>query len=327
LLDGHESRPLIRKKIGDFLFSYGSFPDEDVPQVEGYETEFFTAPPEDRMGDRYRTIALVSAEKIGPIFLDLCALLPPHVSVVVERASEDVYLDRDVFISDIEVDAEDFIEVFKAYEFTFCEDGNIGVGAFAPDQPFEVFLSDHKEIVVYAEDAAVVHEVLGRHGVRSRKLAYYYDHPHQHVSLVEYRGFRGGQFDYVHVVEAMRQVFRMSQRLEDDVAVDEDGRPLGLVPWRAYVVAHAVRRARSSRRGQRSFGQEFLLMAETRREARRLLEDRLERDGYSLENVSELFRFDLMALPRDVRPAPAVLEKPGIWFVGDRRETPEMGWH
>lgn len=327
MLDGHELRPLIRKKVGDFLFPYGSFPDEEVTQVEGYETEFFPARPGDRMGDRFRTIALVSAEKIAPLFLDLCGLLPQRVSVVVERASEDVYVDRDVFVSEIDVDVDDFVEVFKTYEFTFCEDGNLGVGAFAPDQPFEVFLSDHKEIVVFSEEADPVHDVLRRHGVRPVALDPYYEQAHQHVSLVEYRGLRGSQFDYLHVVEALRAVFRMTQRLEDDVTLDEDGRPLGLVPWRAFVVAHPVRRARSSRRGQRSFGQEFLLTARSRREAQEMLEVRLERDGYSLENLTELFRFDLGTLPRDLRPAAAMLEKPGIWFVGDRRETPEMGWH
>lgn len=326
-MDGHERRPLIRKKVGDFLFPYGSFPDEDIAQIEGYQTEFFTPPTEDRMGDRYRTVAMASAEKIGPLFLDLCALLPARLHVVVERASEDVYTDRDVFISDIEVDADDFIEVFKAYEFTFCEDGQIGVGAFGPDQPFELFLSDHKEIVIFSDDVEPVHEVLRRHGLQSVTLEYYYDRPHQHLSLVEYRGLRSSQFDYLHVVEAMRQVFHMSQRLEEEPTVDEDGLPVGLVPWRAFVVVHPVRRARASRRGLRSFGQEFLLTAESRSEAQDLLEQRLARDGYSLQSLNELFRFDLSTLPREARPAAGVLDKPGIWFVGDRRETPEMGWH
>jgi hypothetical protein len=158
-------------------------------------------------------------------------------------------------------------------------------------------------------------------------LHYYYDHAHQHLSLVEYRGLRSGQFDYLHVVEAMRQVFHMSQRLEEDATMDEDGLPIGLVPWRAYVVVYPVRRARASRRGVRHFGQEFLLTAKSRGEAQALLEQRLQRDGYSLQSLSELFRFDLGTLPPDVRPAAGVLDKPGIWFVGDRQETPEMGWH
>ena len=327
MLDGHERRPLIRKKIGDFLFPYGSFPDEEIEQGEGYETEFFTPPNEDQMGDRYRTVVMVSAEKIGPLFLDLCALLPARVHVVVERASEDVYTDRDVFVSEIEVEAEEFVEVFKAYEFTFCEDGQIGVGAFGAAQPFELFLSDHKEVVIFAEEVEPVHAILRRHGLTAVELQYYYDHAHQHLSLVEYRGLRSGQFDYLHVVEALRQVFHMSQRLEEEPTVDEDGLPVGLVPWRAFVVVHPVRRARASRRGLRSFGQEFLLTAKSRSQAQDLLEQRLERDGYSLQSLNELFRFDLGTLPREVQPASGVLNKPGIWFVGDRRETPEMGWH
>ena len=70
-----------------------------------------------------------------------------------------------------------------------------------------------------------------------------------------------------------------------------------------------------------------MLTAKTRREAEMLLEQRLKRDGYSLQSLSELFRFDLAGLPREVQPAAGVLRKSGIWFVGDRRESPGMGWH
>ena len=111
-MDGKGLRPLIRKKVGEFLFPYGTFPDEDFTQVEGYHTEYFTSPTGDRIGDRYRTVLLVSAEKIAPIFLELCELLPDTVRVVLERASEDVYTDRDVFVSEIDVASEEFVGVY-----------------------------------------------------------------------------------------------------------------------------------------------------------------------------------------------------------------------
>ena len=156
-----------------------------------------------------------------------------------------------------------------------------------------------------------MHKILRKRQLQSRDVGYYYEVPHQHVALTEYRGLRGAQFDYFHVADALRQVFSMTLQLEEDRNVDERGNPIGLVPWRAVVVANPLRRARSSRRRQRSFGQEFLLTAKTRREAEMLLEQRLKRDGYSLQSLSELFRFDLAGLPREVQPAAGVLRKPG----------------
>jgi hypothetical protein len=316
--DVHELLPFVRKKVGDYLYPYGAFPDDDYEQQEGYEAEYQT-PADEEGGERYRIEVLVSAEKLVPLFLELCELLPDELSVSLERASADVYSHWDEFISD-EVSKEEFLETFRAYQFAFAEDGNLGLGAVARDPPIEVFLGSHKEIVVFAPELKPVTEILRRHGVEPRPLELYYQRDHTHLALTEYRGLRGPQFDFLHVADMVRHTFGMSLRIDDEENLDEEGQPLGLVPWHAVVVVAPARRARSRRRTNRSFMQEFGLTAASRREARDLLEERLERDGFALESLEELFRVDLEALPSHVQPPPAALERPGIWYVGEKTD-------
>lgn len=320
-----ELLPLVRKKVGGFLYPYGSFPDEDYEQLEGFESDYFTAAEEEAPGERYRTVVVASAEKLVPLYLDLCQLLPERVHVVMERASEDIYTERDVFLSDAEVTREQFIEVFRAYEFPFAEDGMLGIGAFGHDNPTEVFLADHKEIVVFGPDLGAVTAILKRHGLQARKLEFYYEHSHTHLALTQYRGLRGAQFDYLSVADALRHVFGMSLQLDDEQNVDDEGRPLGVVAWRAIALVQPSRSARGSRRRARSFVQEFFLSAASRREARELLEQRIEHEGFHLQSLEELFRIDVLDLPVALRPTAGVLATPGIWYAGERTATATHG--
>jgi hypothetical protein len=321
-----ELLPLIRKKVGSFLYPYGSFPDDDYEQVEGYESDYFTPPDEEGSGERYRTVIMVSAEKLVPLFLDLCALLPQRVHVVMERASEDIYTERDVFVGETEVTREQFIEVFKAYEFTFAEDGMLGIGAFGQERPYELFLADHKELVLFAPELSAVTSVLQKHNLQARKLEFFYERSHTHLSLTQYRGLRGSQFDYLHVADTLRHVFGMSLQHDEDQNLDDAGRPLGLVPWRAIVVVTPSRRGRLPRRRSRSFVQEFFLNARTRREARELLQEHLGQSGFEVQSLDELFRIDVQELPREIRPESSRLQEPGIWYAGERTET-DVHWH
>lgn len=317
--DVHELLPFVRKKVGDFLYPYGSFPDDDFEQQEGYESEYQT-PSGDEQVERYRIEVLVSAEKLVPLFLDLCALLPEQVVVSLERASADVYSRWDEFVSE-EVGRQEFLELFREHQFALAEDGNLGLGAFSPEPPIEVFLGSHKEIVVFTPELKPVTEVLKRHGVERRALELYYQRDHSHVALVDYRGLRGPEYDFLHVADVIRHELGMQLQTDDDENVDDEGNPLGLVPWHAVVIAFAVRRARAWRRAGRAFLQEFGLTAASRREARELLERRLEEDGYALDGLEELFRIDPSALPAHAQPPPGALERPGIWYVGDRADA------
>jgi hypothetical protein len=326
LSKAHELLPLIRKGVGGFLYPYGAFPDDDYRQAEGYESDYFTPDGDDPMGDRYRTVTMVSAEKIVPLFLDLCELLPDKVHAVMERASEDVYTERDIFLSESELDLDQFVEVFRAYEFAFAEDGMLGIGAFGHELPLEIFMADHKEIVVFSPELGPVTDIMRKHGIQPRKLEYFYERSHTHLALTQYRGLRGAQFDYLHVADAIRHMFGMELQQDEEQNVDADGNPLGLVAWRALVVLTPSRRARAGRRRSRHFVQEFFLTAASPRKARELLEERLERDGFALQSLDELFRIDVHDLPAEVHPVDEQLARPGIWYVGDKTET-DVHWH
>lgn len=316
----HERLPFIRKKVGDFLYPYGSFPDDDFEQLEGYESEYQTPQTEDESGERYRVEVLVSAEKLVGLFKDLCTLLPEQIFVSLERASADAYSRWDEFVSE-EVPREEFLDLFHEFEFTLAEDGHLGIGAFAQEPPVEVFLGSHKELVVFTPNLADVTTILRKHGVQSRRLDLYYQRDHSHVALMEYRGLRGSQFDYLHVADVIRHELDMQLRIDEDENVDEDGNPLGLVAWHAVVVGMPTRRARAWRRSGRVFIQEFGLTASSRREARELLEQRLGEDGYELESIEELFRVEADGLPAHVQPPPGALDKPCVWYVGEKSDA------
>lgn len=312
--EAHELLPLVRKKVGSFLYPYGAFPDDEYEQVEGFETEYQS---EDEAGARYRTEILVSAEKLIPLFLELCELLPETVFVSLERASADVYSRWDEFVSGA-VPREAFEEVLREHQFAFAEDGNLGIGAFSPEPPVEVFLGSHKEIVVFSPERRGVSDILHRHGLKPRQLEVYYQRDHQHVALTDYRGMRKRNLDYLHVADEVRHAFGMVLQQDEDENLDEDGRSLGLVPWHAVVVVEVVRRARAHRRANRIFLQEYGLTAASRREARELLERRLEQDGFGLHDIEELFRVDVAALPVHLRPPDESLHRACIWYVGEK---------
>ena len=92
-----ELLPFVRKKVGDFLYPYGSFPDEQYEQPEGYEIEYHTPDADAEAGQHYRVEILVSAEKLVPLWLDLCTLLPERVRVSLDRTSADLYNRWDEF--------------------------------------------------------------------------------------------------------------------------------------------------------------------------------------------------------------------------------------
>ena len=121
------------RRWGDFLYSYGTFPDDDFEQREGYETEYQTADGEE--GQRYRTEVLVSAEKLVPLFLDLVGLLPDRVFVSLERASADLYRRWDEFTS-AETSRTRFLEVFQKHHVVFTEDGTWESGCSPPIHPW-----------------------------------------------------------------------------------------------------------------------------------------------------------------------------------------------
>jgi hypothetical protein len=320
LSEVHERLPFVRKKVGDFLYPYGSFPDDDFEQQEGYESEYQSPQADEEGGERYRVEVLVSAEKLVALFGDLCTLLPQRVSVSLERASADAYSRWDEFVSD-EISRQEFLDIFHEFEFTLAEDGHLGIGAFAQEPPVEVFLGSHKELVVFAPNLGEVTAILRRHGLKSRRLDLYYQREHSHVALLEYRGLRGSQFDYLHVADVIRHALGMQLRMDDDENVDADGNPLGLVPWHAAVIGVPVRRARAWRRSGRAFMQEFGLTAANRREARELLEHRLQEDGDELESIEELFRLEAEELPAHAQPPPGALDKACIWYVGEKTDA------
>ncbi len=187
-------------------------------------------------------------------------------------------------------------------------------------------MADHKEIVVFSPELGPVTDIMRKHGIPARKLEYFYEKSHTHLALTQYRGLRGEQFDYLHVADAVRHLFGMQLQQDEEENVDAEGNPLGLVAWRAIVLLTPARRARAGRRRSRHFLQEFFLTAESRREARKLLEERLERDGFDLHSLDELFRIDVQDLPHEVRPPQSQLERAGIWYVGDKTET-DVHWH
>jgi hypothetical protein len=316
----HDLLPLVRKKVGEYIYPYGAFPDDDYEQQEGYEVEYYTPEEDDPTGERYRIEVLVSAEKLVPLYLDLCTLLPESICVALERASEDAYSRWDEFMSD-EVPRLRFLELFRTYQFAFAEDGNLGLGAFSHDPPVEVFLGSHKELVVFSPDRKAVTDILHRHRVASCELETFYKRDHSHVPLTDYRGLRGPEFDYLHVAEVVRHALGMELQIDEDENVDEDGEPLGLVPWHVVAIVVPRRRARVPRKAAQAFVQEFGITAESRGEVRELLETKLERDGFELLSLEEMFRIDVERLPAHVRPRPAALAHPGIWFASEKTEA------
>ena len=170
--------PLIRK----FRLTYGTVPPgERGGGTTGKMTEGYTVSSPPDIPYRYLLQVLPSAEKTYPLFVALSDLLDSECMGVLEvHESEAV-----VTYGSVGVSREGILSALEPCSFRLVNDGYTGFGVASPS--FEVFVTDHKDVRVFAQELSRVETVLGTFDLRKRRsLRLLGPERHYHVPLVAY---------------------------------------------------------------------------------------------------------------------------------------------
>ncbi|MBW2262309.1 MAG: hypothetical protein JRG91_10085 [Deltaproteobacteria bacterium] len=173
-----------RKRVGGFAYSLGCYPVQDFPQDEGYTVG--AAPQEGEFGSRFEYEVLVSVDRLVDLIVRLTALLPDEVFFILEsypRRSET----RRVYLTDSTYKRTEFARCMKRFERLWKDEGFVSFGAFSYDPAVEIFLNEHKSVMIYTPYAESTEEILSGFGLERFEVLepYYMNVEHVHSSVAD----------------------------------------------------------------------------------------------------------------------------------------------
>lgn len=131
---------------------------------EGYRYETFRD-VEEKLSIPMLT-AMVSAERLFDVFLDLMGPLGPVVQVVLET-SHGNRTDRHCDLRRDGIDTAVLASYLCEFEELLLNDGCTGVAILAENRPIELQFDEHKQLSLYGPDLKPFRRVLHRHGIGS----------------------------------------------------------------------------------------------------------------------------------------------------------------
>lgn len=260
----------FRVKRASFAFPLGIVPDSAYLPDEGYTVEYEESSHESPFGDRIVYCLSISIEKVSPVFWDCLKLFGANASIIIERWSEDVNREKDIFVSpDIEISKIE--ELFCEYEELWTECGFVSFGIIDYNSGYEVFLSDHKTINLFMpiDEQEKAEKILKRHNIAFDKdVLFSFNFEHWHYSLVgliseisdseedEY------DFDYYDIINELKQPLSLE-------LVTSEEEEIKVAPRWWYVVV------RGRAKDNRDFVISYYIVAETEEEMETLVEEDL----------------------------------------------------
>ena len=154
---------------------------ENYRQREGYDVAYL----KDEECPRYQYTVALSADSLGRAFVELAALLPAEVRVVLEiPGGKERGHDLCEVWTGPPRDRDLFVRAFREHEKLFANDGLVGFGAVSPDGLSELFLDEHKLIYFFTRDMDGPDAVLARLGVPAvPTVRHFSELGHVHMSL------------------------------------------------------------------------------------------------------------------------------------------------
>lgn len=315
-----------RKKVGRFAYSLGSYPVQDFAQDEGYTVGM--APQDGGMGSRFEYEVMTSVDRLIDLLDRLTALLPDEVYLILEsyprRSTR-----RRVHLTDTTYPRDEFQACLRRFSRLWKDEGFVSFGAFSYDPAVEIFLNEHKSVIIYTSFAESTEEILSDFGLERLEVLepYYLNVEHIHTSVAE--------------EDPDGEMLLLRERVEDDmfarydfydqtpVGVEEDeinpepGSPGveeeyvdedGLCSWRCHVHGRLVVAPEGR---PRDFRQILCIAAPEESTAADWVREWLRETNARMVRVQEIEPVELSGVDPVIRPPGACLEE-GIWYESER---------
>jgi hypothetical protein len=234
---------LERTVVNGFEFPLGVYPVEPMTPRAGYAVEFEPADGDEEgqweeWPDRYHFDVVITASRLEPLCRSLLGLFPGRVYPILDVLGRDAYREVDPYISYELVGMDRFLDALRRYRGYFFEDGLCGFGVMI-DEPFMyLFVDEHKILTIRAqpETKEKIERILAAFDLEPTDAPAGADAAsHEHRGVLVMADDRPDLLNEDEIVEELRDDWRLTLNVEPDTNFDEEGRPLGIVPWRCLV--------------------------------------------------------------------------------------------
>ncbi|MDX9910824.1 MAG: hypothetical protein RBS39_03225 [Phycisphaerales bacterium] len=233
-----------RKQLDGFQFPLGVYPVEPMEPRAGYMVLFEPADGDNEEGDleewpdRYVYDIVVPAPRLRALVFALLQLLPQRVYPILDVMGNDAYREMDPFISYDLMGLDRFIHALERYGPFFFEDGLCGFGAMCDDPFVYLFVDEHKIVTVRIreEDREKLDKVLEAFDLREIAEPAGADaSSHEHRSVLMVPDDAAPYWGIEEILEELREEWKLVLNVDPERNVDEEGRELGITPWRCIV--------------------------------------------------------------------------------------------
>ncbi|MBC23757.1 MAG: hypothetical protein CMJ32_07575 [Phycisphaerae bacterium] len=319
---------LSRYRVGGFALPLGIIPGDMIEPVQGYTVTYNAGEHEEP--DTYTFHAVVSHERIMRLVNDAFELLPDSVIPIIEIGSRDAYRSLDVYVSQIELPIQEFMESWHRYKAVLLEDASIGIGANSNEPYLEVFLDCWKGVAIHAplEMRQSIETLLAEHGLEEVQSTW---QDNAEGDDVTHSGVRevleivdDESADLDELLHRLREELALDLNIDPESNCDETGRELGMTLWQAVIVAEPTA-------GDPSEGAylTFWMTASSLRQVEELIDQAMQvQDVWVCESLYSVDRMAFDERPDDLADLPLVRSEAQIHFVEvdpwASRATPEQ---
>lgn len=211
------------------------FDDDDGPDMDGGDGDDSELEP---WPDRYVFDINIRSSRVESLCRQLFALLPGRVFPILDVMGNDGYREIDPYIAYDLVGLERFLEAVRRFRGWFFEDGMVGFGAMSEDPFIYIFIDEHKIVTVRVAAGAKeqVEKILKAFDLQEvDKIAGADAAVHEHRGVLDAPSNRPDLLTHDEIVEQLRDDWGLTLNVDPFNNNDENGQPLGMVPWRCLV--------------------------------------------------------------------------------------------
>lgn len=295
-----------RYKTGSFIYPYGSYPETGFAQQEGYDVCYV----EEDSCNKYK-IAL-SFEKLAPIFFRLAKLLPETVSFAIKIHSDDYKKNYDTYVSDKELPLDEFLAWIVDWQDVIFDDGFIAISLFAERTDEEVFIDEHKNIVLHYKKSANVEQILKEYNVDFKfQLEFLSDTAHAHKPLSH---FDKQSDDYLTAFEDLADSYNLYLNLDEEEARrDSDYDIPEVTSWKVELRS-LVQDEHSSTR----FYSTLYLNAISRANVVEIVDENFKESNVEVDLFLKIARVPVELIHNDIAIFNINPNSPEVWFESER---------